>query len=138
MNLRKSQTSKVLDAQTRLGPLVRIRLREVFETSFSRSEKTNYHLWQKETGRTLRNRGDALCMVSRTGNQLVFIWKPTQFEVEGIGDQVHRHDVYLSVRARLDGRKWWDGRMLKNYAREVGLELVGLKAYEEYYDKAVA
>ena len=110
--------------------MIQVRLKEIYETSFARSEMTNYRLWRKETTRSLAA-GEALCIVSKTGNQMVFVWKPKLITYGG-----SNAEAFLSVRIRLDSTKWWDGRMLRNYANQVGLELVGLKRYEQYYAKA--
>lgn len=106
---------------------IRVTLKEIYECHFGRSEMTNYREWQKETGRTLAA-GEAVCLVSITGNQMVFVWKPITISV---GKK--RSQVFLSIRVRLDKDHWWEPRMLANYASQVGLDLVGLKRYEEYY-----
>lgn len=107
--------------------MITVRLKEIYAASFGRSEMTNYRRWQKETGRSLA-KGEALCLVALSGNQMVFVWKPTKVVISS-----KTQEAFLSVRVRLDHKHWWEPKMLQNYAAIVGLELIGLKRYEDFY-----
>lgn len=116
--------------------MIKVRLKEIYHASFSRSEMTNYREWKEESGRDLGN-GEALCIVSLTGNQMVFVWKPIPFQsiTPNGSSKVHQSEVFLSVRIRMDIAGWWEPRMLRDYANQVGLELIGLKRYEEFFNE---
>ncbi len=66
---------------------------------------------------------DVVLLVSKTGNQLAFIHGFDQFEKKA---------VLRSTRLRISGGVPWNPLMLVNYAREVGLSITGIKAFEDH------
>jgi hypothetical protein len=108
--------------------MVKVKLVEIVEANFCKSEATNFNALPK-TRRNNLGRGEAICFVSKSGNQLCFVHRQSTVgkTVRGLDKQV----VY-STRLRLS-RGTWDPTMLANYAGEVGLELVGLKRFEDYH-----
>lgn len=112
--------------------MIDVSLKEIYQASFNRSEMTNYRVWKKTKHRELSN-GEALCIVSMLGNQLVWVWKPLVIKA---GMYETEREVFLSVRIRIDSKSaWWEPGMLQHYAEQVGLNLVGLKTYAEYWDE---
>lgn len=103
----------------------RVQLRLVQVTSFRRSEKTSFEALPAEERDAMRP-SEAICFVSKSGNQVVFVYRPTSVPLNGSGPV----DVLPSSRLRL-GRGRWNRYMLQNYANEVGLELVGLPRFEK-------
>ena len=107
-----------------------VRLVEIVEANFRKSELTNFNSLPV-TRRTSLHPGDAICFVSRTGNQLVFVHKPIQL---ASGRKSGARDVVYSTRLRLT-QGTWEPTMLANYAASVGLTLVGLKRFEQYHSQ---
>lgn len=66
---------------------------------------------------------DVVLLVSKTGNQLAFIHGFDAFE---------KKTVLRSTRLRISGGATWNPLMLVNYAREVGLPITGIKAFEDH------
>ena len=110
--------------------LTRVRLTAVVECSFQRSEATNLAIFQKASyyPGDLK-RGEAFLLVSRMGNQVVFVLRnPAEVEV---GKVIRK--VLDTRRLRLSGGTW-SPYMLQNYAHEAGLHLVGIKRFEQVHD----
>lgn len=108
----------------------RVKLVEIKEVNFRQSEATNFAKLPKGKRESLKN-GEAICFISRMGNQLVFVHKGGTFGKTARGLQ---RTVVYSTRLRLT-RGTWNPDMLANYADEVGLELIGLKRFEDHYAK---
>ncbi len=108
----------------------KVKLVEIKEANFRQSEATNFAKLPKSRRESLKN-GEAICFVSRMGNQLVFVHKGGEF---GKTVQGKERRVVYSTRLRLT-RGTWNPIMLADYADEVGLELLGLKKFEVHYDK---
>lgn len=113
----------------------RLRLKGVIMCSFQRSEVTNLDLYRQEPHYPGDlKKGEAFLLVSKMGNQVVFIFRDPVFSF-GVGFAARR--VTDSRRLRLDGGTW-SPYMLQNYANEVGLHLVGLKRFETIHDEMLA
>ena len=102
-----------------------LRLRHVAQVGFNRSEMTNFLSLPASVRRRLKG-NDAVAMVSKTGNQIVFVYAPKSHE---------KKTVFQSARLRIQGSSGWNPLMLANYAEAAGINLVGLKKFEEYYAK---
>lgn len=101
-------------------------LRAVVEGDFRKNEATLYKEWLKKNPQ--HNSGSGVILfLSRTQNQMVFI-----HGFDTIGNYPKGKRVLWSERLRLD-RGTWNPLMLVNYAELVGLHLVGLKCFEEFY-----
>jgi hypothetical protein len=103
-----------------------MRLRLVYRANFQRSEATNYASAVAENKLAL-GKDDVVCLVSLKGDQLVFVWKPLQIEDGARGRERH---IVSSQRLRLTGGVW-NPLMLANYAERVGLQLDGLRKFEQ-------
>lgn len=106
-----------------------MRLKHVEKVSFRASEQTNWLAFSKthrDIALSLR-KDDVVCFLSQTENQLVFIHGFDAWE-----DETGRVVQVLSTR-RLRINTRWNPLMLANYAAQVGLELEGLKRFEEFY-----
>jgi hypothetical protein len=76
-------------------------------------------------------KGECFLFLSKSGNQL--LWFFTQVsQIKGFKDA--EIEVYDSRKWRVTGGTWHPF-MLANYASEVGIELVGIKRFEEIIDE---
>ena len=106
-----------------------MRLRFVDTVHFGKSELTNFrsillrypHFIAPH--RNALRPDDVVLLVSKMGNQLVFL--------HGF-DMINATQVLRSTRLRIDGGARWNPLMLVNYARQVGLVITGLQAYEAH------
>ncbi len=110
----------------------KVRLRRVARGDFRTSEHTMLMSLQPHE-RKLRG-NDCVCFISGTGNQVVFVYAmksagetraTSKYEARPI-------EIVTSVRLRLTAGSW-NPLMLQNYAADAGLELEGLKRFEEHY-----
>jgi hypothetical protein len=73
--------------------------------------------------------GDVIAFLSGSRDQLVFVSPPYEHLTNG-----RTVKLYASRRLRISSGSW-NPLMLENYAQEVGLSLVGLKTFEEHYNR---
>ena len=105
-----------------------LKLKAVVECSFRRSEMTNLDLFRGDKSFPGDLTGNEVFMfVSRMGNQVVFIFNDINVME---GDKECR--LIDSRRLRL-GKGRFNPLMLQNYANSVGLDLAGLRRYEDVY-----
>lgn len=109
-----------------------MRLKYIDTCSFQRSESTNFRMLAKKNKWNL-GKDEVACLVSKTGDQIVFVYGEGVAKNVGLRGVEVEHPVVHSTRLRLDDRRKWTPTMLVNYAEEVGLKLDGLKRFEEYY-----
>ena len=102
-----------------------MRLKYIESVNFGASELTNYRALAKRNKWSLA-KGEVACLVSLTGNQIVFVYAPTS----GAAGEVLR-----SERVRLTSRGRWNPLMLADYAEEVGLHLDGIAKFGEHYKR---
>lgn len=106
-----------------------MRLRFVHTCHFGKSELTNFlevltrHPEFIGDSKHKLRLDDVILLVSKTGNQLVFLHDFDEFE---------RKRVLRSVRFRLANGVRWNPLMLANYAKSVGVVLTGLQTYEAH------
>jgi len=101
---------------------------------FRRNSETLYNEVPKSVRDRLK-RDEAICFVSGTGNQVMFIYKAATVGMTQ-GNSLHKprkRTLVTSVRMRLNVGSF-NPEMLANYADEVGIELVGLRRFEERYE----
>ena len=115
-----------------------MRLKYIAQADFRKSEQTNFleHHVQKR-GRKLEKRqalkpGEVACLVATSGKQVVFVYNPDH--VVGDDGQDER-SVLHSERLRLTGGGRWDPLMLGNYARQVGIQLEGIRLFEQHFEE---
>lgn len=72
--------------------------------------------------------GEAYLFVSRAGNQLLWI---LHYEPEIIVIKTKRRRIE-SMKFRVSGG-YWNPLMLANYAADIGIELEGIKRFEDAY-----
>jgi len=113
-----------------------MRLRYVATCHFGKSELTNWleilakHPEFGVAGNKLALKAnDVVLLVSKQGNQLVFLHGFNAFE---------ERRVLRSTRFRIEGGGSWNPLMLVNYAKSVGLEISGLKTYEDHINELLA
>jgi len=110
----------------------KLRLKAVMRVSFQRSEKTNLDIFKRAPHYPgdLKS-GEAFLFLSMTGDQLLFIYRnPIDF----MGPAGKTWVVTDSRKLRLSGGTW-NPHMLQNYAHELGLDLVGIKRFEQIHDE---
>lgn len=118
-----------------------MRLRYVETVSFARSELTNFldiirRRPEFTRGNAALGKDDVIVLVSLQGNQLIFVagFHVIEYSVRP-GIKERDVNVLRSTRLRLPNGARWNPMMLADYAKEVGIELKGLKLYEEYIKK---
>jgi hypothetical protein len=114
-----------------------MRLRFVQTCHFGKSELTNFlavlakHPEFANAASPHRlKRSDVVLLVSKLGNQLVFVHG---FDV--LWHTKKEWKVLRSVRFRISGGAHWNPLMLADYAKSVDIELTGLASYEEHVKK---
>lgn len=112
-----------------------MRLRLVTTCNFQRSELTNFlTVLEKHPeladGKIKLRLEDVVLLVSKTGNQLVFLHGFESFLDEDV-KKIERK-VLRSTKFRLPNKQSWNPLMLVNYAKTVGIALTGLKEYEDH------
>lgn len=99
---------------------------------FRCSEWTNLQRVLKKN-RLKLGKSDIVAMVSGTGKQIVFCYAHDRFKYEDHRGAAKPTGVVQSVRYRITGTGTWSPKMLANYAKAVGIDLIGIKRFEEYY-----
>jgi len=107
-----------------------MRLIEVADADFRKSEATLYKLWEAANPEAKMATNDVVLFVSLSGNQLVFVHKPRQLE-DGHALAGTR-EVISSRRLRIKGGVW-NPMMIGNYARDVGITIERIKLFEDHY-----
>ena len=110
-----------------------IKLVMVATTDFRRNEATQIADYQAVVNRLYPSQ--CICLISKTGSIMRFIFRPQEVEgaVQIKGKDVTRRQVVLQSRTyRILEGGVWNAYKLRNYAREVGLELTGYKLYEDH------
>jgi hypothetical protein len=107
-----------------------MRLRFVMSCHFGKSELTNWFEvvaqrpeFVNPKSRLCLKHDDVVLLVSKSGNQLVFLHGFDIFEAQR---------VLRSTRLRIASGARWNPLMLVNYAKSIGLNITGLKTYEEH------
>ena len=112
-----------------------MRLRLVYRGDFRKSEETLYaEALKKHPELNLRN-GDCILLVSSNGKLLKFVYGFTEHDLVFYQSEKvwGKTKILESVTYRISGSGSWNPLMLQNYANHLGLELAGLKRFEEYY-----
>ena len=99
---------------------------------FRCSEWTNLNVVLKKNKMKLGPQ-DVVAMVSGNGKQIVFAYAHDQFKYEDYRGDTRPAGVVQSLRYRLTGNGVWSPTMLATYAEAVGIDLIGLKKFEQYY-----
>lgn len=110
-----------------------MRLKHIAKVDFRKSEATNFDTFRRARATKAvvasLGAGDLIMFINMSEDQLVFIHG---FDTVSDGKQTLR--VLSSRRLRISGGRWNPLR-LANYAEEVGLQLDGLKRFEDYYKR---
>lgn len=105
-----------------------MRLRLVAVVDFRRGVPTHVQeLRSINRWPTLGDR-DVVLLISQTRSQLAFVYHDEKVHSSTGGDRV----AVAHLRLQLDKSTPWNPLMLKNYAEKVGLDLLGLKKFEEF------
>lgn len=123
--------------------MIDVRLKQVVSVSFNKSchnQLEEFRGYSQENANRVRDlrQGEAIMFLSLGENQLRFCYKPIEAErSELLGSAKcwmpdHVHTSYFWLQIRLSGR--WNPLMLANIAKKAGINLVGLKHFEEYYE----
>jgi hypothetical protein len=78
-------------------------------------------------------KSDVVAMVSGNGKQIVFCYAHDSVGYTDGRGLARKTDVVQSLRYRITGGGSWDPIMLVNYAEAAGIELIGLKKFEQHY-----
>ncbi len=112
--------------------LLKVRLRVIFfDRAFLYTDVTHWE-WAKQQPSFPKDglsSGDCLLFLSKTMNQLLFLWNPIDMVDQKRAGQ---RTIFRSIRLRIEGGTW-NPMMIQNYANEVGLEFIGLRNFREQY-----
>lgn len=116
--------------------MLRLRLRAIIEVSFVKSEETNFdELWfSKEWGALIRSMGhnDVVCLASKMKNQLVFIHGYTKVTTTGERPWFALFSQRMRIKRGKGLSDEFETLMLGSYAHSCGIELIGLKLFEDH------
>ncbi len=111
-----------------------MRLKHVATVDFRRSELTNFEeLVKKNASLKALKKDDVVLFLSRGGDQVVFVHGFNNVE----GEKGTTSIFMESVKLRMIHGSTWNPLMIANYAKKVGIHLVGLKTFEEHYRELV-
>lgn len=114
-----------------------MRLKLIADANFQYSEAENLKDVLKKNPSVTMTPADVVLLVSRSKDQMVFMHRPTELNLEtlpGAGARKGTAIAYHSERVRLS-RSTWNPLMLQNYANSVGIELDGLRRFEEIHEQ---
>jgi hypothetical protein len=108
-----------------------LRLKLVAEVDFRKSEVTNWTELAKK-GMIARHLGEneVVLLVNKKRTQIVFVSAAKAWP-----GRKHAISIVHSRRLRITSGGSWNPLMLNNYAEEVGISLIGLKRFEDYYEE---
>jgi hypothetical protein len=115
-----------------------MRLKYIVQADFRKNEYTNFlehHVIKR--GKKIEKRialkpGEVACLVASSGKQVVFVYNPDRVaEDDGEAERFVLH----SERLRLTAGGQWDPLMLGNYAAQVGIQLEGIRLFEQHFDE---
>jgi hypothetical protein len=113
--------------------LIALRLKYVGEADFRMNEESQARVYSKILADL--NANEVICLFSKTGKMMRFIWKPQSFNgLNEVG--IRRKGIYgviQSMMHRITDGGTWNPLMIRNYANEIGLDLTGLKRMEDHY-----
>lgn len=122
--------------------MLRRRLRAIIPVSFGRSEETNFDslYWEKKYHQLLKKMDpeDVICLASIGQNQLVFVHGYMQGKTKGKKPWMLLFSMRMRIKRGPGLSDTFEPLMLANYARQVGIELIGLKLFEEHYKHLLA
>ena len=115
-----------------------MRLKYIAQADFRKSENTNFlehHVVKR--GKKIEKRialkpGEVACLIASSGNQIVFIYNPDRVTDDDSEDE---RPVLHSERLRLTGGGRWNPMMLGNYAAQVGIQLEGIRLFQQHFDE---
>lgn len=105
-----------------------MRLKEIVSADFRKNEATLFEEHNTKKKWNLRG-GEVVCFLSLNRDQIAFVFAPRD---EGVNKAGNARTVFYSQRLRIRGGRW-DPLMLQNYAMDAGIELDGIKRFEEHY-----
>jgi len=115
-----------------------MRLKYIAQVDFRKSEETNFleHHVQKR-GRKFFKRsalkpGEVACLIASSGKQIVFVYNPG---LVAENDGLDERSVLHSERLRLTNGGRWNPLMLGNYASQVGIQLEGIRLFEQHFEE---
>lgn len=113
---------------------IRLNLKLIASVDFRHGIPHHYDELRKK--RMLRDVADdeVILLVSQTGRQMAFVFREHEIHSRS-GDTVKALAHY---RIQLDRHTSWSPLMLSEYANAAGIELIGIKRFEEYITKGAS
>lgn len=104
-----------------------MRIKQIETAHFGKSELTIFNEFANKNKAFVATltRNDIIVFVSKQGNQLRFVHNFANFGDNQIALQSSLHRIM---------RGTWNPLRLKDYASEVGLDIDGLRRFEEHYE----
>jgi hypothetical protein len=110
-----------------------MRLRHVATVDFRKSELSNYVDIVREHAQLSKlGKEDVVLFLSRGMDQVIFVHGFSEVH----GDK-GKSLFIRSVRLRMIRGSTWNPLMIVNYAKQAGIQLKGLKTFEEHYKELV-
>ncbi len=115
----------------------KLRLKQIIPVRFNCADSTNFkELYQSRTYRPILRSlkpGECVCFISKGDNCLAFV----QGFVKGKSKEGKEWVIFPSRRHRIERGPGLSDKfeplMLANYAKHLGIELVGIKLFEEHF-----
>ena len=105
-----------------------LRLRLVATVDFRHGVPFHYDELKKSNRLDEVRADECILLVSQTGTRVAFVFREANTTSRN-GEPVK---VVSSFQLALDRRTPWSPLMLQNYAEQVGIELLGLKRFEDH------
>lgn len=114
--------------QTPTVPRLRLSLRMIATVDFRLGVPTHYDVLKKKRLLKDISEDETVLLVSATGRQLAFVFHEVQIDSRS-GEPVRAIAHY---RVQLDRHTPFNGTMLSQYAERAGIELIGIKRFEDH------
>jgi len=115
-----------------------VKLRYVYRGNFRKNSVTLLKEALKEADNMKLGKNDCVLAVSISGKILRFMGAPQTLHRGGSDDATYVTEVQQSLDYRVTGDGVWNPLMLQNYAAELGMELEGLKRFEDHYKEMMS
>jgi hypothetical protein len=117
--------------------MVRRRLRAIIACSFGKSEETNFDsaYYSREYHKLIRSMdpNDVICLASIGQNQLQFVHGYIEGKTKGRKSWMVLFSQKMRIKRGPGLADTFEPLMLANYARYVGIELIGIELFEEHF-----
>lgn len=113
---------------------IRVRMKRVVWPADFRTNEVSMMNRVSRAERDALKANEAVCFVSSTGHMVRWVWKSANVGTikTPVTGKTRPRVIWTSAQLRIN-RGEFSADMLSEYAKEAGIELVGLKLYSEKY-----